>query len=354
MELSNEEQKQYSRHLVLDEIGISGQLQLKKAKVLVIGAGGLGCPILQYLTAAGVGTLGIIDDDVVEQSNLQRQILFTQTDIGRNKATAATERLQALNPYLCFETYTERLSVKNVISLFKKYDIIVDGTDNFATRYLINDAAVLTEKPVVFGSIYKFNGQVTVFNYKQGPTYRCLYPNPPKPNTVPNCSEVGVLGVLPGIIGCFQANEVLKIILGIGTVLSGTLLTFDALSMKQNLIIFEKNDEVIITTLSDDYQRFCGLDVDVIEMSWKEYREHSANYTILDVRTEIERQAFKIDSIHLPLDEVEQRWQELPVGKSLLVFCKSGVRSQKAIRILQEKGFGAALFNLKSGLPIDH
>lgn len=350
MNLSKEEHEQYSRHLLLDEIGSSGQLKLKNAKVLVIGAGGLGCPLLQYLTAAGVGTLGIVDDDSVEKSNLQRQILYTQNDIGRNKAESAARRLELLNPHVCFEIYPERLSVQNAISLFEKYDIIADGTDNFATRYLINDAAVLTNKPIVFGSIYKFTGQVTVFNYNQGPTYRCLYPNPPKPNAMPNCAEVGVLGVLPGIIGCFQANEVLKMILGIGNVLSGRLLTFDALSMKQNLFNFEKNTELLITALSDDYEHFCGMPKEVIELSLEEYKVNAADFNVLDVRTYLEREVIKIDSIHIPLDELEERWTELPMDKNLLVFCKSGVRSQKAIEILRENGFERALFNLKNGL----
>lgn len=350
MELSGEEREQYSRHLLLDEIGISGQLKLKNAKVLVIGAGGLGCPTLQYLTAAGVGIIGIMDDDIVEKSNLQRQILFTQNDIGKNKAMAAASRLQALNPHICFEIYPERLSVENAISHFESYDIIVDGTDNFSTRYLINDAAVLANKPVVFGSIYKFSGQVTVFNYNQGPTYRCLYPNPPKPYAMPNCSEVGVLGVLPGIIGSLQANEVLKIILGIGNVLAGRLLTFDALSMKQNLLTFKKNPEICIASLSADYEGFCGLNKEVIELSLEAYKANAGDFNVLDVRNFIEREAIKLDSIHIPLDELEERWRELPLDKSLLVFCKSGVRSQKAIEILREKGFAKALVNLKNGL----
>ncbi|CAM4105645.1 molybdopterin-synthase adenylyltransferase MoeB [Flavobacterium antarcticum] len=350
MELAHEEQEQYSRHLLLDEIGISGQLKLKNASVLVIGAGGLGCPTLQYLSAAGVGTIGIVDDDVVEKSNLQRQILFTQHDIGQKKATVAASRLQAVNPHVHFEIYPQRLSVGNAISIFENYDIIVDGTDNFSTRYLINDAAVLANKPVVFGSIYKFSGQVTVFNYKQGPTYRCLYPNPPKPDAMPNCSEVGVLGVLPGIIGSLQANEVLKMILEIGTVLSGRLLTFDALSMKQNLLTFEKNHEIYIASLAADYEGFCGIPKEVVELSLEAYKANGADFNVLDVRTFLEREAIQLDSIHIPLDELEERWTELAVDKSLLVFCKSGMRSKKAIAILREKGFKRAMVNLKNGL----
>ena len=349
MELSDDEHKQYSRHLLLDEVGVSGQLKLKNSKVLVVGAGGLGCPVLQYLTAAGVGTIGIIDADTIEQSNLQRQILFTKSDIGRKKVTVAASQLQALNLNVCFEMYAEYLTINNALALFENYEIIVDGTDNFATRYLINDAAVLSNKPVVFGSIYKFSGQVSVFNYNYGPTYRCLYPNPPKSNAMSNCSDVGVLGVLPGIIGCFQANEVIKIILGIGTVLSGTLLTFDALSMKQRLLHFEKNSEIAITSLSNDYAGFCGLDGDFVEISLEEYNTNATDYNVLDVRTEMERQQLSMDSIHIPLDALGERWRELPLGKNLLVFCASGVRSQKAIGILKEKGYKSALANLKGG-----
>ena len=214
---------------MLSEIGITGQKKLKDSKVLVIGAGGLGCPVLQYITAAGVGSIGIIDFDVVDVSNLQRQILYSTNDIGANKAAAAKERLNALNPLINIIAYEYKLSNKNALELFSQYDIIVDGSDNFSTRYLVNDACVLTEKPLVYGAIHKFEGQVTVFNFEQGPSYRCLFPEAPSPDSAPNCSETGVLGVLPGIIGVYQANEVLKIILGIGESLSGKLLLIDAL-----------------------------------------------------------------------------------------------------------------------------
>jgi adenylyltransferase/sulfurtransferase len=233
MSLSKAEQQQYNRHLILDEIGELGQLKLKKAKVLVIGAGGLGCPILQYLSAAGVGTIGVVDDDTIEKSNLQRQVLYSHDDIGDFKAEVAANKLAGLNPYVNFEIYLQRLNKEIAVELFLKYDVIVDGSDNFPTRYLVNDAAILTNKPVVFGSIFKFEGQVSVFNYNNGPSYRCLYPNPPKSEDVPNCSEIGVLGVLPGIIGALQANEVLKLVLGIGEILSGKLLTYNALNMQQ-------------------------------------------------------------------------------------------------------------------------
>lgn len=257
MILSQEENKQYSRHLILDEIGVIGQERLKASKVLVIGAGGLGCPILQYLTAAGVGTIGIIDNDTVDQTNLQRQILYTHTDIGKYKTEVAAKRLAKLNPFVNFVVYVEKLTNQNALNLFSCYDIIVDGSDNFPTRYLANDAAILTNKPLVFGSIFKFEGQVTVFNYQNGPTYRCLYPNPPQANTVPNCSEIGVLGVLPGIIGSIQANEVLKIICEIGEVLSGKLFTFNVLTMEQYKLNFKKNNAIKITGLENDYHFFC-------------------------------------------------------------------------------------------------
>ena len=241
MALLVEEQQQYNRHIILDEVGLVGQEKLKSASVLVIGAGGLGCPVLSYLSAAGVGRIGIIDHDTVDQSNLQRQVLYAQLDIGTPKVEAAKRYLSLLNPFVKFESYNEKLTCSNAVDFFENYDIIVDGSDNFPTRYLVNDAAVLTGKPVVFGSVFKFEGQLSVFNYNQGPTYRCLYSRPPGENEAPNCSEIGVIGVLPGIIGSLQANEVIKIICGIGEVLSGKLLLFDALSLNQSLLKFLKN-----------------------------------------------------------------------------------------------------------------
>lgn len=350
MNLKASEKEQYSRHLILDEVGVVGQLKLKQAKVLVIGAGGLSCPALQYLTAAGVGTIGIVDDDVIEQSNLQRQILYTHKDIGKNKAKTAAKRLQKLNVFISFEIHEERLTKNNALQLVNSYDIIIDGTDNFPTRYLINDAAVILNKPVVFGSIFKFTGQVGVFNYKNSATYRCLYPTPPRPNAVPNCSEVGVLGVLPGIIGSLQANEVLKIILGLGTVLSNKLLTYDVLSMQQLIFSFDKNPSIIIEVLEDDYHMFCGVSKSIKEISFQEYKAKSSNFNVLDVRTYVERNEFHIDSIHIPWDELEERLDELPTNKNLLVLCKSGMRSKLAINLLETKGFLKELVNLKGGL----
>ena len=350
MNLTTVEKQQYSRHLLLEDVGTKGQLKLKQAKVLVIGAGGLGCPVLLYLSAAGVGRIGIVDNDIVEQSNLQRQILYTHEDIDRNKAESAVKRLQLLNPFIQFDTYQTRLTKDNALELFETYNIIVDGTDNFPTRYLINDAAVLLNKPIVFGSIFKFEGQVSVFNFKHGPTYRCLYPTPPKPNEVPNCSRLGVLGVLPGIIGSLQANEVLKIILGLGNILSGKLSTFDALSMKRSVFSFEKNKSIVIKSLDDDYQVLCGIHKVTKEISFQEYKEQSSSFNLLDVRTQIERDEFQINSIHIPLDELSKRFNEIPKNKNLLVFCKSGARSKLAIRMLQSSNFKKELVNLKGGL----
>ena len=353
MSLSAAEKKQYDRHLILNEIGEEGQLKLKKAKVLVIGAGGLGCPILQYLSAAGVGTIGVVDDDNVDQSNLQRQILYTRQDIGKNKAESSTKRLKSLNPFVNFRVYRTRLTVKNVLNLFKNYDLIVDGTDNFPSRYLINDAAVLTDKPIIFGSIFKFKGQLSVFNYKNGPTYRCLFPTPPIANEVPNCSEIGVLGVLPGIIGSLQANEVLKIILGLGEILTGKLLTFDALSMNQRLFTFKKNPSISITKLEEEYDSICGIPPAAKEINFTTFKNQAFQFNVLDVRTPKERNEFHIKSFHIPLNDLSERHHEISQDKKLLVYCKSGVRSASAIEILQENGFKNELVNLKGGLPLD-
>jgi len=350
MSLSPEENNQYNRHLILDEIGESGQLKLKQAKVLVIGAGGLGCPILQYLTAAGVGNIGIIDHDTVDQSNLQRQILYTHDDIGEYKAEVAANKLSRLNPFVNFEIFVQRLTSEIAVELFSKYDIIVDGSDNFPTRYLVNDASVLTNKPVVFGSIFKFEGQVSVFNYNNGPTYRCLYPNAPKPNEVPNCSEIGVLGVLPGIIGSLQANEVLKMICVIGEVLSGKLLTYNALTMQQLVLSFQKNDLIQITSLDPDYEFLCGLPKSSLEITKAELGMNLEQYNLLDVREDYERAQHHIGGQHIPLGELANRASEVSQEKDLVIYCKAGVRSKMAIDILKDKGYTKELLNLKGGL----
>jgi len=349
MTLSNQEQKQYDRHLILDEIGIKGQLKLKQAKVLVVGAGGLGCPILQYLTAAGVGTIGIIDHDTIDQSNLQRQILYTHDDIGKFKAEISVKKLSKLNPFVTFQTYIEKLTSKNVMNLFSKYDIIVDGSDNFPTRYLVNDAAVLTNKPVVFGSIFKFEGQVSVFNYQNGPTYRCLYPTAPNPNTVPNCSQIGVLGVLPSIIGSFQANEVIKIICNIGNILSGKLLNFNALTMTQLLLDFKKNAAIAIKNLDSNYDLSCGLVKQGFQtITIKQLNQNPEKYNLLDVREANERAIHHIGGQHIPLRELTNRFNEINTNKDLIVYCKSGVRSKIAIQLLKDKGWTDTILQLEA------
>lgn len=350
--LSSEELKQYHRHLILDQIGEDGQLKLKQAKVLVIGAGGLGCPILQYLSAAGVGTIGIVDGDSVDQSNLQRQILFTTDDIGKHKATCAAARLSQLNPFVKFEVFNSYLTTENALDLFSSFDIIVDGTDNFPTRYLVNDAAVLTNKPLVFGSIFKFQGQVSVFNFEGSATYRCLFPNPPEAGSVPNCSEIGVIGVLPGIIGSLQANETIKLITGVGAPLVNKLLFFDALSLEQRVMQFSKNEEIKIVALEKDYAFFCGEKPSAVmnEIAPKEFWNNKEDYHLLDVRTS---QEFKIDNIgglHIPLDELEERMGEIPNTKLLVVTCASGMRSKKAIEILLDYNYPNTLLNLTGGL----
>ncbi|WP_369048885.1 molybdopterin-synthase adenylyltransferase MoeB [Tenacibaculum sp. UWU-22] len=348
--LTNEEQKQYNRHLILDKIGEKGQLKLKQAKVLVIGAGGLGCPVLQYITAAGVGTIGIIDHDVVDQSNLQRQILYTIDDIEKSKAEIAANRLSKLNPFVTFQVYKEKLTSENAISLFQKYDVIIDGSDNFTTRYLTNDAAVLTQKPLVYGAIFKFEGQVSVFNYKGSATYRCLYPKPPKPEESPNCSEIGVIGVLPGIIGCLQANEAIKIICEIGDVLANKLLMYNVLNMRQLILKFEKTDNAKITELNDNYDFFCGVKTTQNEITLKQLENNLHHYNLLDVREYSERKQHHIGGQHIPLNELQQRSKEIAIDKPIVVYCKSGIRSQRAINFLEKKFKNAVFFNLKNGI----
>lgn len=350
MNLSQEEQKQYNRHLILDKIGEEGQLKLKQAKVLVIGAGGLGCPVLQYLTAAGVGTIGIIDDDVVDQSNLQRQILYTIDDIGKPKSETAANRLSKLNPFVQLHVYKEKLTNQNAISLFQQYDVVVDGSDNFATRYLTNDAAVLTQKPLVYGAIFKFEGQVSVFNYQGSATYRCLYPTPPKPEESPNCSEIGVIGVLPGVIGSLQANEAIKIICGIGEVLANKLLMYDTLSMRQMILKFEKTDKAEVTELNNDYEFFCGIKTATNEIILEELQSKLSNYNLLDVREDWERQQHHIGGQHIPLGELAQRYDEINTEKPVVVYCKSGVRSQRAIDFLEQQFDTVTFINLKGGV----
>lgn len=359
MMLTDQEKYRYSRHLLLDKIGEQGQEKLKAAKVLVIGAGGLGCPVLQYLTAAGVGFIGIIDFDKVDETNLQRQILFTTDDVGINKALAAKNHLEQLNPYVNFDIYQEKLTNQNAIELFAQYDIIVDGTDNFSTRYLVNDACVKTNKPLVYGAIYKFEGQVSVFNYKNGPTYRCLFPEAPDPGSVPNCSEIGVVGVLPGLIGTQQANEVIKILLGIGNPLSGKLSVYDALNASQFVVDIARNEEQIkvvkeIDLKQYDYDYFCGIKIDpnMNEISSKELKDllNNEEVQVIDVREPHEQPKVEaLNAVNIPLQTIPHQLNQIDKNKKVIVYCQHGVRSLHAIDYLKQQGFDN-LINLTGGI----
>ncbi|MGB0869218.1 MAG: molybdopterin-synthase adenylyltransferase MoeB [Flavobacteriales bacterium] len=350
--------KRYNRHIILSEIGLEGQNKINKAKVLVIGAGGLGCPVLQYLAAAGVGTLGIVDADNVDVTNLQRQILFGTKSLGQNKAEAAKERLFDINPTINFEVYPFYLEVSNALDIIKNYDIVVDGTDNFTTRYLVNDACVSLDKPLVSASIFKFEGQLSVFNYKSGPSYRCLFPNPPEPGSMPSCSDIGVLGVLPGILGTLQANEVLKIILELGDVLSGKLLIFNALNLNNHQIQFAKNEiEFAKGKLSKtefenmDYHYFCGLEKpEHIEEVDGLDQFNDENSCIVDVREFDERpKLYHLNLMHIPLSIFDEKCHHLEKQDRIVLVCKSGVRSKKAASKLIKKGY-KHIFSLKDGV----
>lgn len=337
----------YNRHIILSDVGQHGQDKLSMAKVLVVGAGGLGCPILQYLAAAGIGKLGIIDFDNVDISNLQRQILFGTESLGTNKANAAKKRLEDLNPTIHIEAIERRLTSENALEMFKKYDIIVDGTDNFATRYLVNDAAILTNKPFVYGAIYKFEGQVSVFNYKNGPSYRCLFPNLPKEGSVANCSEVGVLGVLPGIIGTMMANEVIKIILEFEHVLSGKLLCYNSrttemttlkINNNQNEIAKVKENPELIKVNQED-----SCDISVEEIS-KEDLKAIDNIQFVDVRELSEQPKLTLPNcVEIPLGSLENSINLIDGSKTTIVFCQSGVRSKKAVELLKNHGINEPL-----------
>jgi len=360
MNLTKAELERYSRHLLLQDVGEAGQQKLKSAKVLVIGAGGLGCPILQYLAAAGVGTLGIIDMDVVDISNLQRQILYTTTDVGQNKAETAKKRLQQLNPLIQITAYPFALDTQNALELFGQYNLVVDGSDNFATRYLVNDAAVITGIPLVYGSIFKFEGQVAVFNYKNGPSYRCLFPDPPKPDEVPNCSEVGVLGVLPGLIGSMQANEALKIILEIGDVLSSKLLVYNALTTQSITLDIAPNGKTIAQTKAMgkelkqmNYQQFCGMETNnmIKEIAPEIFAQNIDNYSIVDVRELWEQPRIEHKNvIDLPLPRIMSEAELVPKDRPVVMVCAKGIRSQIAIEQLQQHLGYENLLNLTGGM----
>jgi sulfur-carrier protein adenylyltransferase/sulfurtransferase len=364
--LSREEVLRYSRHLIMPEVGMDGQLKLKQARVLMIGAGGLGAPLGLYLAAAGVGHLGIVDFDVVDFTNLQRQVTFSTTDVGRPKSEAAKERLAAMNPAIEITRYETRLTSENALDLFKDYDIIVDGTDNFPTRYLVNDACVLLGKPNVYGSIFRFEGQVSIFGAPDGPCYRCLYPEPPPPGLVPSCAEGGVLGVLPGIVGSLQAVETIKLILGAGDPLVGRLLLFDALGMKFRELKLKKNPECPLcgtnrtVTKLIDYEEFCGIRgeeapaavITVPEITPRELKQRldrGDDLFILDVREPHEYQICNINGYLLPLGDLPRRVNELDSSREIVAQCRSGKRSADAAEFLRKAGF-RKIWNLKGGI----
>ena len=365
VELSREEFLRYGRHLIIPEVGLEGQRKLKSASVLIVGAGGLGSPLAFYLTAAGVGRIGIVDFDVVDLSNLQRQIIHTTKDVGRSKLESAREKLKALNPNVKIETYEMRLTSENALDVIKNYDIVVDGTDNFPTRYLVNDACVFLKKPNVYGSIFRFEGQVSVFYADRGPCYRCLYKEPPPPGLVPSCAEGGVLGVLPGIIGTIQALETIKLILGIGEPLIGKLLLFDALKMKFREINLRKDPECPVCgenpTIKEliDYEAFCGITPEQIlresglEVTPEELKaklENGEDIILIDVREPVEYEINRIEGSKLiPLSKLPEKVNELDQTREIILYCKMGGRSARAVQLLRELGF-TRVKNLAGGI----
>jgi adenylyltransferase/sulfurtransferase len=371
MSFSKQELERYSRHIIIPEFGMEGQRKLKEAKVLVVGTGGLGSPVLLYLAAAGVGTIGIVDFDKVDDSNLQRQVLFGVGDVGRPKVDAAADRLRALNPYITINTYNLQLHSSNALDILKDYDLVADGTDNFPTRYLVNDAAVLLGKTNVYASIFRFDGQVTVFNYKYadgtfGPNYRDLYPTPPPPGLVPSCAEGGVLGVLPGIIGSLQASEVIKVITGIGEPLIGKLYLFDALSFESRTLKFKKDLNAPKIEKLIDYEQFCGIEkpaaaaakkdntvkeISVTEL--KALKDQGADFQLIDVREEYEYDIANLANLGaelIPLATVPANAERIAKGKQVIIHCRSGARSANAVRLLESQFGFDNLYNLKGGI----
>jgi adenylyltransferase/sulfurtransferase len=366
--LSKDEILRYSRHLIVPEVGMEGQLKLKAAKVLLVGAGGLGAPLGLYLAAAGIGRIGLVDFDVVDFTNLQRQVIHFTKDVGRPKIDSAAEKMQALNPNVEIVKHEVALSSENAMEILQDYDLVVDGTDNFPTRYLVNDACVLLGKPNVYGSIFRFEGQATVFAYQGGPCYRCLYPEPPPPGLVPSCAEGGVLGILPGTIGLIQATETVKLILGIGEPLMGRLLLYDALGMRFRELKLRKNPECPICgdrrtiTKLIDYHQFCGVpqqppkqeskvtegEIEVTEV--KEKLDRGDKFVLIDVREPHEHQICNIPAAKLiPLGEVGRRLDELDPEADIVIHCKSGMRSARACGILKAAGF-KHVRNMKGGI----
>jgi sulfur-carrier protein adenylyltransferase/sulfurtransferase len=363
--LTNDEILRYSRHLIMPEVGMEGQLKLKAAKVLCIGAGGLGSPLALYLGAAGVGTLGLVDFDVVDYTNLQRQIIHTTDDVGRKKLDSAADKLKAINPFLNLRLFETKLTSANALELFREFDIIADGTDNFPTRYLVNDACVITGKPNVYGSIFRFEGQASVFATEQGPCYRCLYPEPPPPGLVPSCAEGGVLGILPGLVGVIQATETIKLILGQGQPLIGRLLLVDALGMNFRELKLRKNPDCPVcgthptVTKLIDYNEFCGIrgeekpvssgvpEIQVEDL--KRRLDAKDDLFVLDVREPHEYQICNIGGYLIPLNDLPKRVNELDSSREIVVHCKMGGRSAKAVAFLQQAGF-TKVHNLAGGI----
>ncbi len=366
VELSNDEIARYSRHLIMPEVALDGQKTLKQAKVLTVGTGGLGSPLALYLAAAGIGTLGIVDFDVVDESNLQRQILHGTSDVGRPKVESARDKLKDINPNVEVVVHEEALSSENALEIFEDYDVIVDGTDNFPTRYLVNDACVLLGKPNVYGSIFRFEGQASVFYAEEGPCYRCLYPEPPPPGLVPSCAEGGVLGILPGAIGTIQATETVKLILGIGEPLIGRLLLYDALGMSFREMKLRKDpscpvcgESPTVTELID-YQEFCGIPQanaaeqangvpEITVQDLKAKLDNGENINVLDVREPHEYEVANIGVRLIPLGELPQRLAELDQAENFAIHCKTGGRSARAVKLLQDAGF-QNVYNVKGGI----
>ncbi|HWF92556.1 MAG TPA: molybdopterin-synthase adenylyltransferase MoeB [Terriglobales bacterium] len=365
MTLTNDEILRYSRHLIMPEVGMEGQLKLKAAKVLCVGAGGLGSPLALYLGAAGVGTLGIVDFDVVDFTNLQRQIIHTTADVGRKKLDSAAEKIKAINPFVNIRKIDTRLSSDNALELFKEFDIIADGTDNFPTRYLTNDACVLSGKPNVYASIFRFEGQASIFGTEDGPCYRCLYPEPPPPGLVPSCAEGGVLGILPGLLGVIQATEVIKLILKTGDPLIGRLLLVDALGMKFRELKLRKNPDCPVCgknpTIKEliDYNEFCGIrgeempvettNADITVEELKRRLDAGDDLFVLDVREPHEYQICNINGHLIPLGDLPKRVNELDPNKEIVAHCRSGARSAKAADFLRKAGFHN-VHNLAGGI----
>lgn len=365
--LTTEELTRYNRHLILKEFGLEGQQKLKSAKVLVIGAGGLGAPCLLYLTAAGVGTIGIVDFDTVDASNLQRQVLYTVDDVGKPKADTAAQRLKQLNPFVHFNTHREKLTSANAMDIIRSYDIIADGSDNFQTRYLVNDACVLLNKPLIYASIFQFEGQVSVFHYTDssgtlGPNYRDLFPNPPPPGMVPSCAEGGVLGVLPGIIGSMQASEAIKVITGIGAPLSGKLFLWNALTFETRTMKFKRDPANPINGLQPtitaliDYEVFCGISepekqtaAEISPTELKHWIDTGKDFQLIDVRESFEYDICNLGGTLIPLAQIMQESARIAPNKPVVVHCKMGGRSAKAIAQLRTLGFDN-LINLRGGI----